>query len=134
VPDWDAHRALLSLTAALALEGDASGLHDVSDGGLAVALAEMALSSGVGFRVDLGGPDATALFGEGPSRLLVSARSETAATVRRRAEDAGLKVTAIGTAGGDRMVIVGAVEMGLEEAGQAWKGAIPDALALVGDA
>lgn len=135
VPDWEAHRALLRLTAALALEGDATGLHDVSDGGLAVALAEMALSSGVGFQADMGAePDAAALFAEGPSRLLVSARPETAATVRTRAEEAGLRVTPIGTAGGDRLRIAGALDVALDQARHAWRQAIPEALALVADA
>ena len=54
--------------------GLAESAHDLSDGGLAVALAECACSTNVGARVDLDSdlrPDLL-LFHEGPSRVLVS--------------------------------------------------------------
>ena len=53
--------------------GAVASAHDVSDGGLACALAESAIAGGIGCRVDLdplveerGGSGETALFGEGP--------------------------------------------------------------------
>ena len=135
VPDWDAHRRLLVFTADLAVDGSVTGIHDVSEGGLATALAEMALFSGVGFRVDLGAdPDAATLFGEAPSRVLVSAAADIATTVTARAAEAGLRVTSLGTAGGDRLQIAGAFDVPLDRAQEAWKQAIPEALALVTDA
>ncbi len=76
--DLELHRRLLSLISALVggqiggpvEDSDAlvDGIHDVSEGGLGVALAEMAVRSGVGFRVG-GVADHAALFGEGPSRV-----------------------------------------------------------------
>ena len=45
--------------------------HDVSDGGLAVALAEAALHSGIGARLDLG-TDSGSLFGEGPGQVILA--------------------------------------------------------------
>jgi phosphoribosylformylglycinamidine synthase len=45
--------------------------HDVSDGGLAVALAEAALHSGLGARLDLA-LDPISLFGEGPGRVILA--------------------------------------------------------------
>lgn len=56
-------------------------LHDLSDGGLAVALAESAFSGGLGVDIDLGilGDDLTIeekLFSETPSRILVSVKDE----------------------------------------------------------
>ena len=134
-PDWDAHRRLLALTAALAREGSPTGIHDVSEGGVAVALAEMAVSSRIGFQVDLGpARDAATLFGEAPTRVLLSVAPDRSLEIQQRAAQAGLAATAIGTAGGDRLHIAGAVELSLDEAENAWKRSIPEALALVADA
>src|SRR6185503_13694922 len=59
--------------------GHVSAAHDVSDGGVACALAEMAVAGGVGADVDLdelvearGCSGETALFGEGPGGFLVA--------------------------------------------------------------
>ncbi|HET6963275.1 MAG TPA: phosphoribosylformylglycinamidine synthase subunit PurL [Acidimicrobiales bacterium] len=135
VPDWEAHRRLLRLAAGLAREGRVSGIHDVSEGGLAVALAEMAVASGVGFEVDLGRTPAVAdLFGEAPSRIVLSVPPAAAAQVTEQAVAAGLTATTIGTAGGDRMILAGGFDLPLADAAGAWKGAIPGALALVADA
>src|SRR5262249_56554428 len=57
------------------LAGDAgrvcSLVHDVAEGGLAVALAEAAIWSGVGATLDLP-DDAAVLFGEGPGQVIVA--------------------------------------------------------------
>ena len=133
-PDWDAHGRLLRFVAGVSRDGDASGVHDVSEGGLVVALAEMAVASGVGFRADLGpDPDATTLFGEGPSRVLLSVAPAAVETIRRRAEEAGLEARTLGTAGGDHLTVSGAFDIVLGEASDAWKGAIPEALSLASD-
>jgi len=79
-------------------------VHDVSDGGLAVTLAEMAFGGGLGFDVDLEAVGLStaslALAAEGASRFVVEVR----ASDRRRFERAftGLRATEIGTvAAGD---------------------------------
>jgi phosphoribosylformylglycinamidine synthase subunit PurL len=94
--------------------------HDVSDGGLAVTLAESCVaasgsSEAIGARVDLKAPagatglDALAgLFGEGPSRIVVSVRPEDAATVLDRASAAGVPAVVIGTTGGAVLSITAA--------------------------
>jgi phosphoribosylformylglycinamidine synthase len=47
--------------------------HDVSEGGVAVTLAEMAIGGGLGLSADLAGTDAAAaLFGESPGRVVVA--------------------------------------------------------------
>jgi phosphoribosylformylglycinamidine synthase len=106
------HRRLLELVAGLAGDGVVDGIHDVSDGGLGLALVEMALGSGVGFRVG-GVADHVALFGEGPSRVVVCVANATAAAVAGRAEDHGVEVVDLGRAGGDRMVVDGLVDVPL---------------------
>ena len=63
--------------------GKLSSVHDISDGGLACALAESAIAAGIGCRVDLqplrerGCSPEEALFGEGPGGFLVSGERET---------------------------------------------------------
>jgi phosphoribosylformylglycinamidine synthase subunit PurL len=54
-----------------------SAAHDASDGGLAVALAELALYSGIGAEVELG-RDACEWFGEGPGRAVIACAPEQA--------------------------------------------------------
>ena len=100
-------RRLHALLAALVAEGLAPTAHDVSDGGLAVALAEAALAGPrrIGTRVELTDtirPDAL-LFGEAPGRVILATGAP--AEVLRRAREAGVPARAIGRTGGDRLVI-----------------------------
>ncbi len=118
--DLDAHRRLLDVVVSLVTDEIAgadgnggapanriAGIHDVSDGGLAVCLAEMALRSGIGMHVR-GVAGHASLFGERPSRVVVCARSATAAAdIAARANGAGMTVTELGTAGGGRLVVDG---------------------------
>jgi phosphoribosylformylglycinamidine synthase len=125
--DLDLHQRLLVLVAALVNEGLAEGVHDVSDGGLGVALAELAVRSGIGFRV--AGPATHAeLFSESPSRVIVCARPEAAQEIVRRAGDAGVPAAFLGGSGGDRLVVQGLVDVAVSEAQAAWRGAIPEAV------
>jgi len=131
LPDLDLalHARLVSLVADLVDDPGAlvDGVHDVSDGGLGLALAEMAVNSGVGFAV-AGVPDHAALFGEEPSRVIFSVPSRSLAEVRRRAESAELGFAVLGRGGGDRLVIEGLVDVSLTEAIDAWRSWLPDAL------
>ena len=72
--DLAAHAALLRLLPAAAEAGLLRSAQDVSGGGLAVAIAEMCLWSGIGAELTLGvGADpARDLFGESPSRVVVT--------------------------------------------------------------
>jgi len=87
-----------------------SAAHDVSDGGLAVALAELALHSGVGAEVDLGG-DALDWFGEGAGRAVVGCPPERAGALE------GVELRRIGVVRGDRILGVA-----LEELREAYEG------------
>ena len=82
VADLDAAVKLHALVAELVREREVTGVHDVSDGGLAVALCEMAFAGDTGFRVDLATAPAPAscsaaeaAFGESTSRVVVSRRA-----------------------------------------------------------
>ena len=100
-----------------------SGVHDCSDGGLAVALSEMAIAGGVGFDVDLG--DALGCFSESASRVVLSLRPDRVDTVLSRARDAGVAAAVLGTAGGRRLVAKDAFALDLDAAVHAYRDAIP---------
>ena len=122
--DLRLHSRLLGLVAGLVADRLVDGVHDVSDGGLGVALAEMMVKGGTGGRV-AGISGHGELFGEGPSRALVSVPPAHLATVRQRSSEAGVPATELGVGGGDALVIDGLLELGLGPALSAWRGALP---------
>jgi phosphoribosylformylglycinamidine synthase len=92
---------------------------DVSGGGLAVALAECSMWGGIGakVRIALVASPAVALFGESPSRIVVSCKAGHAPALELLARQFGLPVESIGSVGGDSLVIesTGAGPMGAAE-------------------
>ncbi len=124
--DLDLHARLLALVAGLVNDRLVDGVHDLSDGGLGLAVAEMAVKSGTGCH--LGGVEGhQGLFGEGPSRVLVSVPPRHLAAVVARASSAGVPYAELGTGGGDRVVVEGLVDVSVAEATAAWRGALPAA-------
>ena len=87
--------------------GLVASAQDVSGGGLAVALAECAMWSGRGavLKVAMSTSPAVELFGESPSRLVVTARPRYAPALSLLARQHGLPVETLGTVGGDRLYI-----------------------------
>jgi phosphoribosylformylglycinamidine synthase len=113
------------------------GVHDCSDGGAAVALAEMAIGGGCGFDLaipDAGTavPDAAWCFGESASRVVVSVAPELVDDVLARAALRGVPAADLGAAGGSELRLAGAggpvLALALEDATRAWRDAIPAAL------
>ncbi len=129
--------AALALVRETVRGGVASAAHDVSEGGLACALAEMAIAGGVGIEADLdplvelrGGSGETSLFGEGPGGIVVAADGSGAEDLLRRARAAGVDALRIGRATGDRLELSAAertVSVLLEDAERAWR-SLPDRL------
>jgi phosphoribosylformylglycinamidine synthase len=95
---------------ALIADGQVTASHDVSDGGLLVAITEMAMASGIGARL-LAQPADTEphayWFGEDQARYLVTVPIDRADAVVQRIKTAGVPVTRIGTTGGDAISIPG---------------------------
>jgi len=96
--DLRAEAALIELVTAMAPR--CSLAHDVSDGGLAVALAEAALHSGVGARLDLP-DDPRTLFGEGCGQVILALSAEQVET-DPIGSDVGIR--RIGEVGGDEIL------------------------------
>ena len=125
--DLAGHRTLLQLVADLVADGALAGVHDVSEGGLGVALAEMAVRSGVGFRV-AGIRGHGELFSEAPSRVVLCVSPAGASAVMSRAEAAGVAAQELGGCGGDRLVVDGLVDVAVADAVRAGSQTIPRAL------
>ena len=91
----------------LIAEGLVESAHDLSDGGLAVALAECALSSGVGASVKLNQADDARrlLFGEDASRILLSATKESRARIDHIVSQYNIRADEIGVTGGEALVV-----------------------------
>jgi phosphoribosylformylglycinamidine synthase len=114
------------LIRALVGEGIATAVHDVSDGGLLVAVAEMALASGIGAALDGAPSDLQAhafWFGEDQGRYVVTVRADAAAAAVARATAAGIAVRRLGTTGGDALTVPGERHMlvsKLQQVSEAW--------------
>ncbi len=91
-------------------DGLVTGVHDVSDGGLACAAVEMALASGVGLQLGYQGAstDHGVFFGEGQASYLISIHPLAFDEVEERLEAAELPCDITGAAGGDALVLTGA--------------------------
>jgi phosphoribosylformylglycinamidine synthase len=87
--------------------GVVTAVHDVSDGGLLIALAEMAMASGIGAVLEApsGTPSHAFWFGEDQARYIVTAKD--AHGVMRQAEAAGVPLTRLGATGGAILAVDG---------------------------
>ncbi len=94
------------------LAGAVSACHDASDGGLLVAVAEMALAGDTGVTLT---PvqDHAFWFGEDQARYVLAVGNAPA--LLARAASAGVPAAAIGTSGGDGLTLPGAVTISLQE-------------------
>jgi len=104
--DLQAEKAAGAFVRRLIESGDATAVHDVADGGLLVAVAEMALASGIGATVEPAGDGwactdgrtlAAAMFGEDQGAYLVTLRNPMA--LKDLALDAGTDALFLGSTG-----------------------------------
>jgi phosphoribosylformylglycinamidine (FGAM) synthase-like enzyme len=95
-------------------------VHDISEGGLLVAIAECCIEGGLGARIELPpSADEATHFGEGPGGVVVAGPPEAVAAVP------GAQV--IGSVGGSDLAIEGALSLPLGRLREAYEGAIPSA-------
>lgn len=128
-PDLDATARLVDVLLAAAAERLLESAHDVSGGGLAVALAESAIAGGVGATVsiDVGRRADEALFGEGCGRVVVSVRREHADRLTALATGSAVAVREVGTVGGDAITVAVGSETArvtVADAAAAWSGGL----------
>ena len=111
------------LVRGLIQDGAATSVHDVSDGGLAIALAEMAMASGIGAQI--GEPPENgaiaSFFGEDQARYILT--TQVAERVVEQARAAGVSAVSIGHTGGNELKLGAARAISLEalkNAHQSW--------------
>jgi phosphoribosylformylglycinamidine synthase II len=110
----------------LIAEGLASAVHDVSDGGLLVALAEMAIASGIGAELEAAPLPAHAFwFGEEQGRYVLTASAAAAEGIVARARAAGVPVRALGITGGNALTPKGDRPILVEELREAFESWLP---------
>jgi phosphoribosylformylglycinamidine synthase len=105
--DFAREAALQGFVREAIARGLVESAQDVSGGGLAVALAECAIWSGHGAAVRLAVANSPAvdLFGESPSRVVLTTRPRHAPALVLLARQHGLPVETLGVVGGERLVI-----------------------------
>ena len=94
--------------------GEVTHCHDLSDGGLGVALAEMALAANIGAEISLEAKrPIAALFAETQARYVLSVPN--ADTILATLADQTVPATLLGTAGGDRLIIKDVLDLSIAE-------------------
>lgn len=98
-------------------DGLATAVHDCSSGGLALAVAEMAMASGIGATINaLNDADPIAVFyGEDQGRYVLTVTQDNVDAVQMRAEAAGVFCPWIGRTGGNNVVLGDARPVAIEE-------------------
>jgi phosphoribosylformylglycinamidine synthase II len=110
--------------------GAVTAVHDVSDGGLAVALAEMAMASSIGATVDRPDDAAAAFFGEDQGRYILTAGADRLEALAEHARAAGVALQRIGETGGAALALGDAWPLAVAELRarhEAWFAAYMDA-------
>jgi phosphoribosylformylglycinamidine synthase len=103
-------------------------VHDLSDGGLGVALAEMAMAGGIGATVTAlpdGIPVHAALFGEDQARYLLAVPEPEAGRILAEAAKAGVPAVRIGSTGGDTLTLPGEAPISIQAMRDAHEGWLP---------
>jgi len=110
-------------------QGLVQSAHDTSEGGLAVALAESAISNRenvIGAKINLTDvirPDAL-LFGESQSRVILTCEQEDAPALLGHFKKQNVPVADIGITGGDRLIINNLINIELEKLASAYYNAL----------
>lgn len=128
--DWKAERAMINLLVDSAEKGLIRSAHDVSDGGLAVCLAECCLldsENPIGATVEFAAVNSKTahLFGEAPGRVVVSVRASQRDELVFLAHKHAVPIRRLGTTGGERFIWKDEIDVSLFEMIAAFYEAIP---------
>ena len=117
---------------ALIREGKTTCVHDCSDGGLLVTIAEMALAGDLGVALhpyEGRVPAHAAWFGEDQGRYVVAVTPALAEEVAERSKLLGLPSRIVGRAGGDSLTLKGEAALSLADLRAAHEGWLPGYMA-----
>jgi phosphoribosylformylglycinamidine synthase len=121
--DLELERRLVHVMLTLAARGLLASAHDVSEGGLLVAIAEKSFSRGLGAQLALDDISEEMLFGEWPTRFVVTVAPEHEEALRELAESVGVPYTKLGTVGGDALKL-GSDSVSVAELRRAYESAL----------
>jgi phosphoribosylformylglycinamidine synthase subunit PurL len=124
--DLAAERLNGAFVASLIREGRVSAVHDLSDGGLAVALAEMAMAGGIGATIAAEGPEHAFFFGEDQGRYVLTAAPAEAAAIAEEGKRLGVPCLRIGVTAGESLKLGGAPPVALAALVKAHESWLPD--------
>ncbi|WP_455480247.1 phosphoribosylformylglycinamidine synthase subunit PurL [Bartonella sp. B12(2025)] len=101
--------------------------HDISDGGLAIALAEMVIKAGKGIRVKLSNkqPHYAELFGEDQARYLLAVKPHALKSLKKLAQVEAVSVTELGTVEGNSLNIDGILTLSVNKLTHAYESWFP---------
>jgi phosphoribosylformylglycinamidine synthase len=103
-------------------------VHDISDGGLLIALAEMAIASGIGAQL-LAAPASIVphayWFGEDQARYIVTVPAADAGLVLAKMKGAGVPCARIGSTGGDGIEVAGEAQVAIKALNTAFEAWLP---------
>jgi phosphoribosylformylglycinamidine synthase subunit PurL len=122
--DLAAERSLAAVLATAATDGLLAAAHDLSEGGLAVALAECCLAGRRGCRVTLPQDPFTLLFSESQARAVVAVRPGREAAFAALCGRHGVPATELGVTGGDSLEVTGCFALPLADLAAA-RGVLP---------
>jgi phosphoribosylformylglycinamidine synthase len=124
--DLVAERANGEFVAWLIARGHLSAAHDLSDGGLAIAVAEMAISGGIGATVESPGPEHAFFFGEDQGRYALTASPARRGEIFREAGRRGVPLLRLGVTGGECLKLGGSPPIPLAVLRAAHESWLPD--------
>ncbi|HXH77374.1 MAG TPA: phosphoribosylformylglycinamidine synthase subunit PurL [Nocardioides sp.] len=130
--DLAAERALAQLLADASRDAVLTSAHDLSDGGLAQALAESCFRNGIGASVSVAavadGDAFVALFAESVARAVVTVSDDDADRLVALAQQHDVPLTRLGRTGGTQIDVEGQFTVEVAEAKAAWSATLPAAL------
>ncbi|MBO0821460.1 MAG: phosphoribosylformylglycinamidine synthase subunit PurL, partial [Nocardiopsaceae bacterium] len=126
--DFSSERTMATVVASAASSGLIASAHDLSDGGLAVALAESCLRGQRGCEISLSevaADDFTALFSESAARALVSVTEGREDEFAALCSSHGLPMHVLGVTGGSSLTVTGSFSVPLDALRQTWEAPLP---------
>ena len=123
--DLDAERRLAAVIASASAADVLASAHDLSDGGLAIALAESCMRGQRGCRVSLRADPFVELFSESPARAVVSILPGAEAEFEALCAKNEVESQALGTTGGGVLEVAGLFDIPIAELRSVWEGTLP---------
>lgn len=120
----EAEKRLASLMQAAAAARLLESAHDLSDGGLAQAVAESAFANGVGVTLELEDPFID-LFSESTARAVVTVRPENHEALVELAQEHGVSLASVGLTGGSDIAVDGQFAIPVAELREDWRNTLP---------